>query len=43
MTNPTKLLRSGEIPFNYEINWNASLSVLVMKILRLEQSFLTQR
>ncbi|MER3494677.1 MAG: NADPH-dependent oxidoreductase [Mastigocladus sp. ERB_26_2] len=31
MTNPTELLRSryGEIPFNYEIDWNDSLETLV--------------
>ncbi|MEH2114894.1 hypothetical protein [Nostoc sp.] len=43
MTNPTKLLRSREIPFNYEIDWNASLSVPAMKLLWLEPSFLIQR
>ncbi|MEH2357419.1 hypothetical protein [Nostoc sp.] len=43
MTNPTKLLRSGEIPINYEIDWNASLIVAAIKLLRLEQSFLMQR
>ncbi|MEH1860323.1 MAG: hypothetical protein V7L21_20505 [Nostoc sp.] len=42
MTNPTKLLRSGEIPFNSEIDCNDSLSVPVLKLLRLEQSFLMQ-
>ncbi len=31
MTNPTELLRSryGEIPFNYEIDWNDSLETLL--------------
>ncbi|QKQ74018.1 NADPH-dependent oxidoreductase [Nostoc sp. TCL240-02] len=31
MTNPTELLRSryGEIPFNYEIDWNESLETLI--------------
>ncbi|WP_375476655.1 NADPH-dependent oxidoreductase [uncultured Nostoc sp.] len=31
MTNPTELLRSryGEIPFNYEIDWNDSLQTLL--------------
>ncbi|MCW5315560.1 hypothetical protein GTQ43_17610 [Nostoc sp. KVJ3] len=45
MTNPTKLLRSpyGEVPFNYEVGWNDFLTVPVMKLLRLEQSFLVQR
>ncbi|MEH2026975.1 hypothetical protein [Nostoc sp.] len=42
MTNPTQLLRSREIPFNYEIDWKASLSVAAMKLLWLEQSFLMQ-
>ncbi|MEH2180252.1 hypothetical protein [Nostoc sp.] len=43
MTNPTKLLRSSEIPFNYKIDWNDSLSAAAMKLLRLEPSFLMQR
>ncbi|MEH2307657.1 hypothetical protein [Nostoc sp.] len=42
MTNPTKLLQFREIPFNYEIYWNDFLSVPVLKLLRLEQSFLMQ-
>ncbi|MEH2362974.1 hypothetical protein [Nostoc sp.] len=42
MTNPTKLLRSREIPFNYEIDWNDFLTIPVLKLLRFEQSFLMQ-
>ncbi|MEH2122742.1 hypothetical protein [Nostoc sp.] len=37
------VLRSGEIPLNYKIDWNDSLTVSVLKLLRLEPSFLTQR
>ncbi|MBN3906128.1 MAG: hypothetical protein HWQ35_06065 [Nostoc sp. NMS1] len=33
MTNPTKLLRSREIPFNYEIDGNASLTVLTFHVM----------
>ena len=54
MTNPTKLLRSRAIPFNYEIDGNNSQYGLVKardainrrlynNLLRLEQSFLVQR
>ncbi|WP_334837857.1 hypothetical protein [Nostoc sp.] len=54
MTNPTKLLRSREIRFNYEIDWNNSQYGLVKardainrrlynNLLRLEASFLMQR
>ncbi|WP_414516731.1 hypothetical protein [Nostoc sp. PCC 9305] len=54
MTNLTKLLRSREIPFNYEIDWNNSQYGLVKardainrrlynNLLWLEPSFLMQR
>ncbi|MEH2193580.1 MAG: hypothetical protein V7K98_13225 [Nostoc sp.] len=33
MTNPKKLLRSREIPFNYEIDGNASLTVLTFQVM----------
>ncbi|MEH2339185.1 hypothetical protein [Nostoc sp.] len=36
-------MRYSEIPFNYKIGWNDFLTVLLMKLPRLEQSFLMQR
>lgn len=52
MTIPTELVRClwwaaptrySKIPSNYEIGWNNFLTVPVIKLLQLEQSFLMQR
>lgn len=52
MTIPTEPLgciwwvaptRYSKIPSNYKIGWNDFLTVPVIKLLRLEQSFLMQR
>lgn len=52
MTIPTEPVRCiwwavathySEIPFNYKIAWNDFLTVPVMKLLRLEQSFLMHK